>query len=100
MNATIRILSFIVAILFCGTLVANASAIREYLKNDRRQPVFDAFIARLKNDYGAKSFLEPERSVIAVAGRPSKGPVDAPVTIVEFSDFECPFCRALFPTLQ
>jgi protein-disulfide isomerase len=83
-----------------GSLADNAAAIRDYLRNDRRQPVYDAFVARLKNDYGVKSYLEPERAVIAIAGRPSKGPIDAPVTIAEFSDFECPFCRALFPTLK
>jgi protein-disulfide isomerase len=83
-----------------GTLADNAAAIRDYLRNDQRQPVYDAFVARLKNDYGAKTFLEPTRTEVATAGRPSKGPAGAPVTIVEFSDFECPFCRALFPTLQ
>jgi protein-disulfide isomerase len=60
----------------------------------------DAFVARLKREYEAKSYLEPSRTLIATSGRPSRGPLDAPVTIVEFSDFQCPYCRALFPTLR
>ena len=54
----------------------------------------------LKKSYHAVSLAEPPRTTIPLEGRPSKGPADAPVTIVEFSDFECPYCRALFPTLQ
>jgi protein-disulfide isomerase len=42
----------------------------------------------------------PQRLEIATAGYPARGPATAPVTIVEFSDFECPFCGRLFPTLQ
>lgn len=30
---------------------------------------------------------------------PSKGPADAPISIVEFSDFQCSFCRNAQPTL-
>jgi len=31
---------------------------------------------------------------------PSKGPANAAVTILEFSDFQCPFCGRVNPTLQ
>lgn len=42
----------------------------------------------------------PAAREVAVGNSAAKGPADAPVTIVEFSDFECPFCMRAFPTVQ
>ena len=36
----------------------------------------------------------------ATAGLPYRGNADAPVTIVEFSDFECPYCRLASSTVE
>ena len=36
---------------------------------------------------------------VSLDGAPIRGRVDAPVTIVEFTDFQCPFCRRVHPTL-
>ncbi|MCX4239871.1 DsbA family protein [Paraliomyxa miuraensis] len=38
--------------------------------------------------------------ITAGRGRPSLGPDDAPITVVEFSDFQCPFCARLAPTMH
>ena len=40
------------------------------------------------------------RDKVHADGNPSKGPADAAVTLVEFSDFECPHCRELYEELK
>jgi protein-disulfide isomerase len=46
----------------------------------------------------------PQRFDVSVDDDPSTGPEDAPITIVEFSDFNCPYCRKFqgetFPALM
>src|SRR5262249_10659021 len=45
---------------------------------------------------------DPARLVyrVPVDGSPVKGPDDALVTLVEVSDFQCPFCKRAIPTLK
>jgi protein-disulfide isomerase len=39
------------------------------------------------------------RAEVSVDGAPFRGSATAPVAIVEFSDFQCPFCKQVVPTL-
>ena len=56
-------------------------------------------IASLREAADVRVFLEPVRIEVTADG-PSKGPADAPVTIIECSDFQCPFCQRAGPVIE
>ena len=50
--------------------------------------------------FGADPFAVNRARLLKEATGPARGPADAVITIVEFSDLQCPACRAAEPTLQ
>ena len=77
-----------------------ADQIQRYLKAQNRVKAMGDLADNLKAEYGVKVLLPPLRVKVATDGSPSRGPKEAPVTIVEFSDFQCPFCSQLSKTLH
>ncbi len=49
--------------------------------------------------FGANPFVATRAKLVRVNG-PSRGPANAPVTIVEFADLQCPACKAALPEIQ
>jgi protein-disulfide isomerase len=74
--------------------------IRESLIGQQKQTLYARLVERLKAKYEVRTFLEPLRIPVKADGLPSRGPADAPVTLVVFSDFECPYCASLNTTLN
>jgi predicted DsbA family dithiol-disulfide isomerase len=79
---------------------AAREQIRQYLLEQQRRALYKELIVKLRAQYHAQFFLEPLRATITTQGFPTKGTASAPVTIVEFADFECPYCAQLFITLK
>jgi protein-disulfide isomerase len=73
-----------------------------YLKQQKLQEVLRQYIEGLRAEAKVELLLPvylPAKIELAVNG-PSKGPDAAPVTIVEFSDFECPYCAKAEPAVK
>jgi len=75
-----------------------------FLKSKAQQEAVRKAVDEMKDEANVDVTLpKPEipKAEFDLAGRPFKGPEDAKVTVVEFSDFQCPYCsRAAGPTKE
>lgn len=52
-----------------------------------------AYSQSLRRQATVRVALTPPKSAIALDDAPRRGPQDAPILIVEFADYECPYCQ-------
>ena len=86
-----------------GDLNSVRNQVASYLQSEARQSLEKDLSARLRKGADIRWLLtEPPQPVqnISVDDDPSRGDANAAVTIVEFTDFQCPACAAMHPVLE
>ena len=76
---------------------------RNVLVRERATQALQELVARLSREAGVTVTIHPPDSpvmTIPVGDDPAWGSPAAPVTIVEFADFECPACKDSLPVLR
>jgi protein-disulfide isomerase len=89
---------------FAGVLPAEAKyRIRRTIEDNRRGAALNALLETLRRQARVTNHAAEERLAaldFAAQESPSQGGEDARVTVVEFSDFACRYCRAAQPALR
>jgi protein-disulfide isomerase len=73
---------------------------KQLLKNSEIQQAREAYADSLRDKSQVSILLQPPSVQVGYDPARVKGSADAPVTIVEFADFQCPFCSRVQPALK
>jgi protein-disulfide isomerase len=79
---------------------ATRAKILESVRSQRLQKARLAYVEGLREKTNVLVLLAPPRADFAVGDSPRLGPANAPVQLVEFSDYECPYCIKVHPDLK
>ena len=85
-----------------GDVTQLRPQIREFLTEQKTGARRATVVGALRNAAAVEMKMAapaPFRADVDVTDAPVRGAATAPVTIVEYSDFHCPFCRRVQPTL-
>jgi protein-disulfide isomerase len=74
--------------------------ILDHIVQTQEKKLLASYLVSLRGKENARILLQPPKFDIVLGKAPIIGPKDAPVTIVEFADFECPYCRQTEPNLE
>ena len=86
-----------------GDLNSVRNQVASYLQEESRRSLEREMSARLRKGADIRWLIaEPPQPVqnISVDDDPARGDATAPITIVEFTDFQCPACAAMHPVLE
>jgi protein-disulfide isomerase len=73
--------------------------IRDHLERRAAPEAARNYVNELRSAAKVEMLLERQRTQVAATG-PARGPADAPITMIEFSDYQCPYCRRAEPTVE
>jgi protein-disulfide isomerase len=70
------------------------------LTQQQQRALMEELRVELFSAAGARILLDPPRIEVEIAdGTPTRGPTDAPIVLVEYTDYQCPFCMRVQPTI-
>jgi protein-disulfide isomerase len=79
---------------------SQKAQLRQLLKQAKLQVARQQYTQQLWKDANVGILLEPPKTEVGYDPSRLRGDPAAPVTIVEFSDFQCPYCRESYPILK
>jgi len=116
MKTSSQIVLLVAAMMISASIIYSANSVSQLLKRENDEISF-LRLAIAELDKKLDEIPEPQRTRRMVAedqqrsndarrlrvsteGAPQIGPDDAAVSLVAFSDFECPYCRRVLPTIR